>query len=122
MRRIVGGIKEMATFWTSIGVMLFPLGLAVLIQWPNRVFVAFGLIIVGGILGIVGLGFTIRDERRANEKENEEREQREQKDLNNQREHDELIALLVGTTRKLSTPRTLRLIERIREIRSDEDK
>lgn len=33
--KIVGRIKEMATFWTSIGVMFIPIGLAILISWPK---------------------------------------------------------------------------------------
>jgi uncharacterized membrane protein YqgA involved in biofilm formation len=62
-RRIVGGIKEMATFWTSIGVMLVPIGIAILFQNPNNYIIAYSFVIIGAVLGIIGLTYTIRDER-----------------------------------------------------------
>jgi cytochrome bd-type quinol oxidase subunit 2 len=65
-RRIWGGYLKMAAFWNSIFVLLVPIGLAVLIQWPSHYVVAFALMIVGMILGGIGLGFTIRDERKRN--------------------------------------------------------
>ena len=119
--RLVGGIREMATFWTSVFVMLVPIGLAVLIQWPNQYIIAFGMMFIGVVLGVVGLGFTIRDERKAERERGEERDLRKKEYLNNQHEHDELIALLVGTRKKISTPRVIRLIERICELRGDEN-
>ena len=111
----------MATFWTSIGVMLVPIGVAILIAWPDSKIIAFGSMAIGIVLGIVGLSFTIRDERAAKRKEQEERVLRKQEHLNDQQEHDELMALLVGTKRKMSTPRVINLIERIREMRGNED-
>ena len=75
----------MATYWTSIGVMLIPIGLVILIQWPDFYPTAFIVIIVGLILGIIGLGFTIRDERRKQidrAEENKRREAQDKKALN----------------------------------------
>lgn len=53
----------MATFWTSVCVMLAPIGIAVLIQWPRANIIAFVLIIAGAILGAIGFGLTIKEER-----------------------------------------------------------
>jgi hypothetical protein len=63
LSNIARGVKEMATFWTSIGVMLIPVGLAILIQWPEQYLWAFLAMGAGVILGIIGLGFTIKDEK-----------------------------------------------------------
>ena len=70
----------MATFWTSIGVMLIPIGLAVLFQWPNYYPTAFVLMIAGVILGITGLGFTIRDERQKARDDKQRQRDREKED------------------------------------------
>jgi len=62
VRLILRWLKEMATFWTSVGIMLFPVGLAILIQWPNWNIVAFVTMGTGVILGIVGFRRTIKEE------------------------------------------------------------
>lgn len=54
VRRTWVGFIKMATFWTSIGVMLFPVGLAILIQWTEYSFFAFLVMTLGIILGIIG--------------------------------------------------------------------
>lgn len=61
-RQIVGAIKEMATFWASIGVMLVPIGVAVLIAFPNSKIIAFGLMTVGVVLSVIGYRRTLREE------------------------------------------------------------
>ena len=63
LNSIAKEIKEMATFWTSIGIMLIPVGLVILIRWPNFYPTVFIVMLVGVILGVVGLRFTIRDEK-----------------------------------------------------------
>lgn len=113
----------MATFWTSIGVMLIPVGLAILIQWPGQSILAFGTIIVGCILGVIGLSFTIRDEKRVAEKEREEREQRRKGELQRKREHVELLALIaeLRSGRDMSTPRLINFIQRLEQQVFKED-
>jgi hypothetical protein len=69
-------IKEMAIYWTSIGVMLIPVGLAILIQWPDYYPTAFIVIVIGFVLGIVGLRLTIKDERQRQIERKKEEERR----------------------------------------------
>jgi hypothetical protein len=102
VRQIVRGIREMATFWTSIGVMLIPIGLAVLIQWPKQSIIAFGLIIIGGVLGAIGLGFTLRDKRKADNKEEEDRQRREDEQKLRESEHLEYLATLRTIAKQIS--------------------
>ena len=116
------GFLSMATFWTSVFVMLVPIGLAVLVVRPSAKPVAFGIMAIGAVLGAIGLGLTIRDERVARDRENKEEHRRSQEDLRNQQEHDELISFLAGSKSKMTTPRVIRLIERIREVRNRENK
>jgi len=57
-------IKEMAIFWTSMGVMLIPFGFIILIQSPEDYILANIMMIAGAILGFVGFVLTISDERK----------------------------------------------------------
>lgn len=77
----------MATFWTSVGVMLIPIGLAILIQWPNQYFWAFVMMALGVILGIIGLRFTIRDDRERQKESKAVEKRRKKDDKRRYREH-----------------------------------
>ena len=77
LKKLIRGIKEMATYWTSIGVMLIPVGLAILIQWPDSYPTAFIVMSIGLILGAIGLRFTIRDEKQRQIDRVEENKRRE---------------------------------------------
>lgn len=83
---LLGDIREMATYWTTIGVMFVPIGMATLIQWPTSP-LGFVLIIAGVVLGVVGLRFAIRDEQTRRKELNEAEERRARDDKRRRREH-----------------------------------
>ena len=110
----------MATFWTQIGTLTIPIAVVLLLETESEFwsFVARILFIFGLVSIVSGWGFTLRDERKAKEKEDRESAQREKDEARQQQEHDEIMALLAGTGlgRKMSSPRILRFIERVKEL------
>lgn len=119
-----------ASYWTAFGAMAFPLGVSLIALatvfdvWQDFLIVV-GLVsvVIGFFCFVAGWVYTVREERKADEKEKEEREQRKRDDLRNQQEHDEIMAMLAGTLRggKVSSPRMLSFIRRLREMESKKD-
>lgn len=119
-----------ASYWTQIGAMALPLGVSLIAlatafsNWREGLVTAgFVLIVIGFFSFIAGWVYMVRDEKRATKKEEEEQARRKNEDLQNKQEHDEIIAMLTSTLtrRKMSSPRILRFIEKLREIEGKED-
>ena len=112
-----------AAYWTQFGAMAIPLGVALIALSPNLRTVAVGLIIIGFISFITGWGYTIRDERRNDAKEEEAKQRRQSDEKQRQREHRENLIMLVelANRRGMSTPRLIRLIERLKREGEEED-
>ncbi|MFC1903162.1 hypothetical protein ACFLX4_03755 [Chloroflexota bacterium] len=51
-----------AAYWTAIGTMALPLGIIMLIQWPNLGLLATCIIVVGFVSFVAGWAYTIREE------------------------------------------------------------
>lgn len=113
----------MAALFITLASIAIPTGVVVLVEWSNLETLAMVFFVSGIISIVIGFGFTIKEVQEKKEKDKEEREYRRLEELNNQKEHDEIIALLAGsaTKTKLTTPRIIRLIERIREIKGHEN-
>jgi hypothetical protein len=119
-----------AQYWTALAAMALPLGVSLIalsVVFPDLktwlMYFGFASMIVGFIFSIVGWVYTIKEDHRRDSKDEEERQQRIKDDLKNQQEHDEIIAILASSKlrTKMSSPRLIRLIERIRELRGTEN-
>ncbi len=51
-----------AAYWTAIGAMALPLGIVILIQWPNLDLLATCIMVVGLVSFVAGWAYTIREE------------------------------------------------------------
>jgi uncharacterized membrane protein YhaH (DUF805 family) len=52
-----------ASYWTGIGVMLIPIGVVIMVEFPNLNQLAFWLVIGGLISLVAGWAYTIKEER-----------------------------------------------------------
>ena len=69
-----------AAYWTAVGAMAIPIGVVILIQWPNLDLLAISIMVVGLVSFVAGLAYTIREEHQK-QKEYELRIKREKKSL-----------------------------------------
>ena len=51
-----------AAYWTAFGAMAIPVGLIILIQWPNLGLLATCFMVVGLLSFVAGWAYTIREE------------------------------------------------------------
>ncbi len=114
IRRIVGEIVMRATYWTGIGVLLIPIGVVLIVEFPNLHQLAFWLIIGGFVSFVAGWGYVIRDERLNRAKEEEAKQQRQLDEKRKQEEHVRYLAMLSIITKRLgaNSVTTRRQIER----------
>jgi len=121
-----------ASYWTASGAMAMPLGVSILalalLFKPNSFFLvlvwlAIAFIVAGLASFIAGWGYTIRDEHRKDVKEEEAKKQRQSDEKRRQREHRENLIMLaeLANRRGMSTPRLIRLIERLEQEGEEED-
>lgn len=94
----------MAAYFTALGALFVPIGVVVMVEWPNWDSLAFMLIVAGLICAIAGLAFTVRDKREDAIKEQKEEQRKQSEEQRRQEEHIEyltklrVIAKQVGAT------------------------
>jgi hypothetical protein len=94
--------------------MLIPVGVAVLLGVPTWDTLAFGMMVAGFISFVAGWAYTIRDERRDDDKEKEARKQTKVDEQRKKREHYENLIVFRAMAKQLgvSTVRLDRLMRR----------
>ena len=76
-----------AAYWTGIGVMLIPIGVILIVEFPQLSQIGFWLM-VGGLVSLVaGWGYTIRDERQRQQDRRTEEIQRRRQDKKREQSH-----------------------------------
>ena len=121
-----------ASFWTQVGAMALPLGVSLIAlatilneQKDRLIFAGLLSIIIGFVSFVLGWTYLVKEEREAVNRRTDEQTQRKNDEMRNQQEHDEIMAMLAGTLtgKRMSSPRILRFIEKLREIegRGSED-
>ena len=121
-----------APYWTAFGAMAMPLGVSILalalLFKPNSFFLvlvwlAIAFIIAGFASFIAGWIYTIKEERRNEAKEQEATKDRQLDRRQRQREHRENLVMLIelASRRGMSTPRLVRLVERLRQEGEEDD-
>jgi len=123
IRQYVGDIDMKAAYWTQFGAMALPLGVALIVIWPDSVLVAGVLMVVGLFSFIAGWAYTIQEEHLNVKKAKEETQQRRLDEKRRQREHRENLVILfeLGTRHRLSTVRLKRIIEDLEEKEKEEN-
>jgi hypothetical protein len=123
LRWVIREVRMKAEFLVALGSMFIPLGFLFLLEKPEWGAWAIIMIVVGIISVMASWGYVIASEKREKAEATERIQQIRNDEKRRQREHRENLIMLAELANRhgMSTPRLLRLIERLREQEGDSD-
>ena len=123
LKWLIREVRMKAEFLVALGSMFIPLGFLFLLEKPEWGTWAVVMIIAGIIFVIASWGYIVAGEKREKAEATERIQQIRNDEKRRQREHRENLVMLAELANRhgMSTPRLLRLIERLREQAGDSD-
>ena len=123
LKWLIREVRMKAEFLVALGSMFIPLGFLFLLEKPEWGTWAVVMIIAGIIFVIASWWYIVASEKREKAEATERIQQIRNDEKRRQREHRESLIMLAELANRhgMSTPRLLRLIERLREQERDSD-